>query len=244
MKFYLLVPLAAIAGLIIGAWGPRAELRARKDMAREEMLAPKRSANDGFNAFTHFVRIPDEVRPVRREDRSKRKVAATNAVAAVSTSTNATSSAGNTNAVKNAARPRMHRHMSPEDLRARIEQAQELWRTRVDLARTTWKGKLGIKEERSAEFDAAIEEMNEKLLATVNDLVQLMESKESMTPELGVRLVGDASAVLAETYDRIGACVGEDQREVVSSMPLTDFVDPGVAEPLVSVQGKLGKDME
>ena len=60
-----------------------------------------------------------------------------------------------------------------------------------------------------------------------------------MTPELGVRLMGDVSTALAETYDAIGACVGEGKRDEVSNMNLADFIDPSVAEPFVAVQDKL-----
>ena len=60
-----------------------------------------------------------------------------------------------------------------------------------------------------------------------------------MTPELGFRLMGDTSAILAETYDKIGAQLPQDQRAEVSEMQMIDFIDPAVAEPLVKVQDKL-----
>ena len=62
---------------------------------------------------------------------------------------------------------------------------------------------------------------------------------KTMTPELGVRLMGDLSTSLAETYDAIGACVGEELRGQVSDLQLVDFVDPSVAEPLIAVQDKI-----
>ena len=63
--------------------------------------------------------------------------------------------------------------------------------------------------------------------------------QEKMTPELGFRLMGDTSAILAETYDKIGAQLPQDQRAEVSEMQMIDFIDPAVAEPLVKVQDKL-----
>ena len=62
---------------------------------------------------------------------------------------------------------------------------------------------------------------------------------KTMTPELGVRLMADLSTSLAETYDAIGACVGEELRGQVSDLQLVDFVDPSVAEPLIAVQDKI-----
>jgi hypothetical protein len=60
-----------------------------------------------------------------------------------------------------------------------------------------------------------------------------------MSPELGLRLVGETTSIMAETYDKIGACVPQDMRSEVSAIQMVDFVDPGVAEPLVGVQGKI-----
>jgi len=70
-------------------------------------------------------------------------------------------------------------------------------------------------------------------------VAELIAESDTMSPELGLRLVGETTAIMAETYDKIGACVPSDMRSQVSSMQMVDFVDPGVAEPLVGVQGKL-----
>ena len=80
-----------------------------------------------------------------------------------------------------------------------------------------------------------VEECRERLYA----LMVSRYPKVKMTPELGLRLVGETSTILAETYDKIGACAAPDMREQVSSMQMVDFIDPGVAEPLIDVQGKL-----
>jgi hypothetical protein len=64
-------------------------------------------------------------------------------------------------------------------------------------------------------------------------------SAESLTPELGIRLMGDISTSLAEAYDAIGTCVDEDHRGEVSRLELTNFIDPSVGEPLIAVQDKL-----
>ena len=76
--------------------------------------------------------------------------------------------------------------LSPEDLRARIEEAQDLWRTRVDLARAQWKSKLKLSGESETAFDAALQEMNERLYDSVAALAGLLEGRESLTPELGL----------------------------------------------------------
>jgi hypothetical protein len=128
---------------------------------------------------------------------------------------------------------------TPDDLRARIEDAQELWRTRVEIARAQWKEKLGLSGKAAEAFDSALQEMNERLYDSVAEVAETISGADAMSPELGLRLVGETTAIMAETYDRIGSAVPQDMRQEVSAMQIVDFVDPGVAEPLVGVQGKL-----
>ena len=88
-------------------------------------------------------------------------------------------------------------------------------------------------------FDDALQEMNERLYASVQDLAKRLATEEKMTPELGFRLMGDTSRILAETYDKVGEILPQEQRAEVSEMQMIDFIDPAVAEPLIDVQDKL-----
>ena len=81
--------------------------------------------------------------------------------------------------------------------------------------------------------------MNDEILSSVRTIAETLAEEEAMTPELGVRLMGDLSATVAQTYERIGECAGEKRRADVSRLNLTDFIDPMVAEPLIGVQHKL-----
>ena len=130
--------------------------------------------------------------------------------------------------------------MSPEDLRARIEEAEDLWRTRVEIARTQWKDRLKLTDASASEaFDSAVASMNESLRDTMQTMADEIEAAGKMTPELGLRLMGDASRTMAEAYDAIGAALPEERRGELSEMPVFEFIDPSVAEPLVGVQDKL-----
>ena len=129
--------------------------------------------------------------------------------------------------------------LSREDLSVRIAEAQDLWRTRVDVSRAQWKERLKLSGESEKAFDAALQEMNERLYDSIAAVADHVAGMETMTPELGLRLVGETTAIMAEAYDRIGACVPQEMRSDVSSIQMVDFVDPGVAEPLIGVQGKL-----
>lgn len=224
MKGWFLVPLAAIVGLVAGSWGSREDLRRVKEAQREEAVKGKVAATTGFDAFAKLANIPDVAK-------RKPKTSETNAVPRA-----ASVAAGKDKDLPGGT----ERMVSRVDLGARLEQAAELWNTRVALATVQWKEKLSVSDENtSAAFDAALGEMNERLRDSMEALAAEIEKAEKMTPELGLRLMGDVTRTMAETYDAIGAALPEERRGDVSEMPVFEFIDPMVAEPLVSVQDKL-----
>ena len=242
MKGFIWLPVACIAGIIIGAWGPREELRSLKANAEAEKKQP-RNAAEGFQAFARMANIPEEAkRSRRRHPDTKPLFAATNrplARTAVVTNVPAPVAAQPAEPAATNAPPHTRERLSPEDLRARIEEAQELWRTRVELARASWKEKLGLDAAASERFEAALDNMNEQLYDTMQTMATLLSQQDKMTPELGLKMMGDATTIMAETYDKLGACVPADKRAEVSNMQVFEFIDPGVAEPLIDVQDKL-----
>ena len=78
MKSFIWIPVACLAGLIIGAWGPREELRDFKDnMKNQAMKEGKWSASrsvvaNGFQSFTRLANIQEEThRPHKRRSDAK-----------------------------------------------------------------------------------------------------------------------------------------------------------------------------
>lgn len=238
MKNWFWIPLAAIAGGIVGSWGPREDLELYKANVQEERTQKKVSGTTGFDAFARLANIPDVARrrPKARTNELARTVkpAETNGDDAV---------VAEIPDPKDPDAPKsriMRSHFSREDLEARIEEAADLWNTRVELAKTQWKGKLGIGDGKDAEaFDSAVATMNESLHDTMEALAEEIEKAGKVSPELGLRMMGDLSRNLADAYDAIGALVPADRRGEVSEMPVHEFIDPMVAEPLISVQDKL-----
>jgi len=228
------LPLAFIVGGLVGAYGPTEELRTREERADAEKAKAKarQKASGAFGSFAQIVNIPDEAKRPRRPRRQHDANAATNA----EESADAGASATNAPAARSG---RPERRLSPEDLKARIDEAADLWRTRVEIAKTSAVAKLGLDDAGVAAFDEAIAAMNDRLRESVQIVADQIASAEEMTPELGIRLMGDVSASLAEAYDAIGACAEAGKRGDVSKLNIADFVDPSVAEPFVSVQDKL-----
>ena len=235
LAFYLL-PFACLLGFLVGSWGPRADLQALRELTKNEKRADAERKPDGLDTFARMAKIPETAKHPRRRRQARTDVR--RSVIAVTNAPKAEVAAAapeeGTNA---AARPPARR--TPDDLRARIEEAQEMWATRVDVARAQWKAKLGLSDDAEKAFDDALQDMNEKLYASVSALAERLASEEKMTPELGFRLMGDTSTILAETYDKIGTCVPSERRAEISEMQMVDFIDPAVAEPLIDVQDKL-----
>ena len=222
------LPLVFIAGGIVGYYGPAEELRSR-DMREQEAKAKPKNA---FGSFTELVNIPEVA---KRPRRVKDTEPATNTTAVVAT---ADEQPEGTNATDEATAPRRKR-VAPEDLRARIDEASELWRTRIEIARASAIEKLGLDDKGAEAFNDVIEDMNAKLRESVQIVADRVASSESLTPELGIRLMGDVATSLAEAYDTIGTCVDEGHRDEVSRLELISFIDPSVGEPLIAVQDKL-----
>ena len=245
MKNWFWIPLAAIAGGIVGSWGPREDLELYKANVQEERTQKKVSGSTGFDAFAKLANIPDVARrrPKARTNELARTVkpVETNAVGlAQARKPGENYPVLNDNHKPPAVGMSLPKHGSREDLEARIEEAADLWNTRVELAKTQWKGRLGIEDGKDAEaFDSAVATMNESLRDTMEALAEEIEKAGKVSPELGLRMMGDLSRNLADAYDSIGALVPADRRGEVSEMPVHEFIDPMVAEPLISVQDKL-----
>ena len=242
---FALLPLAAVVGGIIGAWGPVEELRAYKERPRAERRTIDRArSRGGFDPIAQLINVPDAA---KRPRRAKAPPAPSEKAAVASAPAEESASEPMTNAVASAdvaagqdrAKPSRRPMLAPDDLQARIDEASELWRTRIQLARATALEKLGIPEDGAEAFDTALADMNDKLRESMQAMADTLAGEESLTPELGIRLMGDLSATLAETYDQIGGAVDGSKRGEVSSMQLMEFIDPSVAEPLIAVKDKL-----
>ena len=243
MKAVYWLPIAALAGIVVGSWSSGEELRAYKGLgnAGAARRSEKGRKAGGFDAFARLVQIPDAAsRPRRRKPAEPSGIAATNRIAAAQKTAEGKeadekSAAGEPKAAKP---PRMLRR---EDLGARIAEARDLWNTRVDLARAQWKSKLKLSGESEAAFDAALQEMNDKLYDSISALADIVSEQKRLSPETGFRLMGETATVMASAYDRIGECVAPEMRGEVAEINMVDFIDPGVAEPLVGVQDVLGE---
>ena len=226
------LPLVFIAGGLVGYYGPAEELRSRDVREKEEKTKAK--PKNAFGSFTELVNIPEVAKRPRRVKDTEPATNKNDVAGRVGDAPLPGESASGR--VGDAPLPEKRRRVAPEDLRARIDEASELWRTRIEIARASAIEKLGLDDRGAEAFNDAIEDMNAKLRESIQIVADKVASSESLTQELGVRLMGDIAASLAETYDSLATCVDEDHRGEVSRLELTNFIDPSVGEPLIAVQ--------
>ena len=230
MKHWYLIPLAAVVGMIVGAWGPSADLAALREMQAENAVRAETNAKSGFGAIANLVKIPERAAP-RFDSRP-----ATNAV----TVADRGETAAPTNGVVRPGRHRVWRDSA--DLKNRIEEAKDLWRARSELSRTQWKAKLEVSGDRERRFDEMVDAMNADLRDLMAEFAAEVAESKDVSPELGVKMMSAVTRTLAEGYDALGECVDAEVRAEVSKIPLHEFIDPGVIEPMIQVQDYLEPD--
>lgn len=228
---FLWLPLVFIIGGMVGYYGPAEELRARQEQEKTSYEKnQKKNRRHGFGSFTQFVNIPEVAGKSRHKNRGEWK----KKTSAKENRTNERKNPSANNQEPPA--PRQERNINPEDLRVRIEEAADLWRSRSDIARTVAIEKLGLDTAGVKAFDEVLKTMNDKLRGTFEIVAEEIASAKQMTPELGIKMMGDIATSLSEAYDSLATNSGENMREEVSKLQIVDFIDPSVAEPLINVQ--------
>ena len=228
MKLWHLLPFTLLAGLLIGRWLPTGETRAESAVRIEATTQKNETA---INNITRLIQIPDKASKQR-----PRKSIVTNTPPAV-----LSLEANQEKPVTNAPRHHMPRErLSPEDLRARMDEAKDLWRTRAELVRAQIFDKLNLRTvEQQTHFDNAINTMNQSLLNSMQGLATEIKNSPEMTPEQGVRAIAQMTTAMTTAYDGLFQAVPQDKQSEVGKIQMTDFIDPSVIEPLTEVQDKL-----
>ena len=242
MKLAVFLPFVLLLGLVIGGWAPKEELRAaKKEVAELTARLTERNKDLRMDTFASFVKIPERAKNPNPRPSAARTVAnlPDRGPSSNSAPQGLTAARAVTNTAAETAAEQPEKPLKAEDLRARIDEAKELWKTRVEIARAQWLDRLRLSPEDTALFDNTINTMNENLYASMQRLADGLASEETITPEAGVRVFNEMTSALVQTYDDLNAFLPEAQRGEAAKLELTDFVDPAVAEPLIAVQDKL-----
>jgi len=232
MKFLPILIAGLFAGLVIGSWQARAQRRTA-ERALQEAEARLRDAGSGdrrLDSITGMLRIDERQRPAEGE---------------------AGPETGEPDGVEEtaAARPGQRTgQLQPEegppgerqDLRARIEQAADIWTLRAALARSAFIERTALSAGEVEAFDVLTEEMNLRIRDRIATWSEEIQAGGALGAEDGARLIHDLTGILVSTYDGMNLVLDPSWREGGGDeFDLIDLVDPMVAEPLVEVEGLL-----
>ena len=243
MKYLIFIPFAILLGLAAGSWAPKRELtQLRNEIQKLKQNLKTNNRSGKLSMFGNIIKVPEKKskRKSQHHDQTAESSHTTSAPAQ-STGTNINNVAVNTNTPASRRKRRKRQFPDPksETYEADLEEAKELWETRVELARAQWLTKMNLNDEEIDLFDQAIADMNDKLYLTMQVTAEELQNADSMSAETGLRIMNSVTETLVETYDQIGNIVPADQRSEVEKMEIPDFIDPASFEPLIDVRDKL-----
>ena len=232
--------VALLAGLVLGAWGPRMDLcKARDEIKALQSKSDKRTKRASeLQSVRDVLRLPDQ-QPQGRRGHPPSRVHADVAVAETNELAAATTRPPAPPASSELPTNRLPRHVKMDE---QIRQASELWQTRVDLARNSFVSNTELTKEQEAGFDVLVEAMNIRLEDRITKWADYLKTKGEIGPEDGIRMINDLSSVLVLTYDEFDRKLPPTWREKAGSdFQLFNFIDPEVALPLTEIEGLNGK---
>ncbi|MFA7172752.1 MAG: hypothetical protein WC340_04965 [Kiritimatiellia bacterium] len=243
MKYLLLLPFAVLLGLAVGSWSPKNELiKVRQELKELEKKLEKQNTGGKLSALNNFIKIPERKSGRKPAPfKAHGELAHNEAADTTEAATNLISDASTTNPPPKPPSSRRHQFLNPKskNFEEDLEQAKELWQTRVEMARAGWLAKLKLNEQESTLFDQAVADMNDKLYLTMQAVAVELQSTDKMSTETGIRIMNEVTTTLVETYEQIGKAVPPEQRPQVESMEMQDFIDPAAFDPLIDVRDKL-----
>lgn len=237
MKTAVAIVIALLAGLVLGSWSLKTDLRrAEKEISdlKQELSRRPAARQTGLSGITSMLKIPEsDGGPASHREPPRRAVAAapTNAPAA----TNAEFSivfGTDTNAVAR------HRHgPRHDDFRRQLETAANAWKVRSDLARAGFVTNVASNDDQGIQFDVTMAAMNMRLSNSVRTWVDFVKQQEEVTPETGIKMMNDLSASLVQAYNDLDRTMPADWRAKAGpKFQVFDFVNPEVIMPLTEVE--------
>lgn len=218
MKTAFYVVAALLAGLVLGSWSVKSDLRQAQQEITLLKAQPHRgdTRQDAFRNVTALLRVPDAPR------QAEVPLPATNSPA---TETETPASATN-------AAP-------PPTARENIQLAIEAWKTRSALARTGFLSNINASPVQTQLFDQTIATMNKELGEKIQQWADHLRNQADVTPETGLRMMNDLSSVVVKSYDELDRVLAPGWREQAGDgFQLFDHINPEVALPLAGLENR------
>jgi hypothetical protein len=244
MKTMVMIIAALLAGLVLGSWSVKVDLRrAEREVTtlRKELSRRPASLDGRLTGIASMLKIPDaaEAHP---KDRAPEPVQRADESPALSTNTAGSNVVGvslghgNLPAEGHAHRPKRG------DFRKQMETAASAWQVRSDLARNGFLSKVTENDEQAAQFEVTMAAMNLRLSNSVRTWVDYVKEAQNINSEDGIRIMNDLSTALVQAYDDLDRAMPADWRtKAGSGFEVVNFINPDVVLPLTEVEDVFAK---
>ena len=236
MKIVAWVIVALLAGMVLGTWSMKADLRkARKEIAAlKKELEQKGGRQTGLEGITSMLKLPA---PDRTRQRAPTEAPPPAEAIGATTSTPAAVSTSDWSGFTNRPHHARHRHADTNSVRDQIQAAADVWKVRTDLARNSFVSNVTTSEDQAAQFEVAMVAMNLRLSNSIRTWVDYVKEAQTVTPETGVKIMSDLSATLVWAYNDLDRTMPPNWRAAAGpKFQVFDFIDPQVAMPLVDAE--------
>lgn len=232
MKTTVWIVVALLAGMVLGGWGLKVDLRKAKQQIADlqDQLRRDSRKQARLDGITTMLNISPGRTPAEP---------AAGGAASVGAGTNAPGQGASSQPRR---RPGMRRYRDDstpaarQSVREEIDTAVQLWKTRSELARTSVLQETGATREQATQFDVLMLAMNMRLSNSIRSWVDVIKTEDAMTPESGVRMMNELSGTIVQAYTDMDRDFPDWRVQTEGEFNAMDFVDPQVALPLTEVE--------
>lgn len=246
MKTAVLVIVALLAGMVLGSWSVKVDLRRATEEAAtlKKDLSRRAASPDGrITGIASMLKLSNgATAPREKGDGTPAggESQATNLTAAAASS----NTAAMAHSERTALRKHLHEHNRPEagTLRRQLETAASAWQVRSDLARSGFLSNVAQNDQQSIQFDVTMAAMNIRLSNSVRTWVEYVKQEQRVDSEAGIRIMNDLSAALVQAYNDLDRTMPADWRAKAGpEFEVVSFIDPQAIMPLTEVEGVFAK---
>jgi hypothetical protein len=230
MKTTVYVLIALLAGLMLGSWSLKADLRkaANEIESLETQLAKQGNQPTHLEGISSMLHLP-EAKPRKATARPAPPLSVSSSSTA---DTNSSPVLGSVS-VTFGSSPHRHPTNSPS-MKEQIETASNLWKLRVDLARNSFVSNVTTSEDQAVKFDVCMVAMNLRLSNSIRTWVDQIKQDKELTPEKSIHMINDLSSTLVWAYKDLDRSQSPDWREKAGpKFQIFDFINPDVALPFI-----------
>jgi hypothetical protein len=224
--------IALLAGLALGSWAPRADLKRiqkeNEELRRKTNRQSAKSAEIGM--ITSMLKVPEK-EPVKPVSKRRRHGPPFEVESAAPAATNAGTTA-DSHEIKTG---------RSQTMKQNIDAARELWETRAAMARNNFISNIKATPEQATNFEVIVEAMNLRLGTAIDSWAAVLKTQEVVQAEQGIRMMNDLSEIVVGTYDEMDGKMPEGWRaNSGENFQLHDLIDPDVVTPLADLEGRFG----